>query len=166
MARKSLAVLCRRTMRPLVTETDFTFLPIRSRAKEARTVSTSGSSGIASPPGVLGGTGLGALLRAALAGSHGPVGDAHDRGVRRVVARARRGDLVVRGAQAVGLTPLAKARLRIRVARTRRGVGDGLGQHLVDEGLGRVVAVLQIDRGDQRLEGVSQQRRALQSVLF
>src|SRR5580704_12785901 len=67
--RNSLAVLWRRTTRPLVTAADFTFLPMRSLASDARTVSTSGSSGIAVLPRTQRGLGFGQLLRATLTGA-------------------------------------------------------------------------------------------------
>src|ERR1700722_4827888 len=142
MARKSLAVLWRRTSRPLVTEADFTFLPIRSRASDARTVSTSGSSGIAPPPGIVGGARFGALLRRRHAGTHDPIRKPHGRRERRVVRGTRRRDVILRRAEAVRLRPLTKSRLGIAFAGTRRCIGDGVGQHVVDEGFGGVVAIL------------------------
>src|ERR1700722_6399541 len=99
-----------------------------SRASEARTVSTSGSSGIAPPPGVVGGARLGALLRATLAGPHVLTRDAHDRGVGRVVARTRGRHFIVRRAEAVRLGPLSQSRLGVAVTRMQRRLGDRVGE--------------------------------------
>src|ERR1022692_4843614 len=84
-ARKCLALGWRRTERPLATETSFTFRPTTSLARSWRSVSTSGSSGIAQPPPRVGRRGLlgillgGPLARAALVPGHehlGPVAPA------------------------------------------------------------------------------------------
>src|SRR5271169_2476381 len=64
-ARKCLAEACRRTERPLATETALILRPTTSRARSWRRVSTSGSSGTGDLlPGGTGGLLLGVLLGA------------------------------------------------------------------------------------------------------
>src|SRR5580704_15685209 len=70
-ARKCLADACRRTERPLATDTALIFFPTTSRARSWRSVSTSGSSGIGqSLPGIAGGFLLGILFGPAGALAH------------------------------------------------------------------------------------------------
>src|SRR5487761_2433498 len=169
--RNSLAVLWRRTIRPLVTATDFTFLPTRSRASDARTVSTSGSSGIAPLPGHLGGGGLGGLL------GPSPAGAAHravdrDGGVEDPRVRGALGAQVV-GRAAPGRPPPARLHrplqepgLGVDLARVTGGLGD-LGAELGGHELARrVKAALEVDRRDQRLVGVGEQGGAPQALLL
>ena len=119
-ARNSFTDLCRRVSLPLVTVTALIFLPVSSRESTERTVSTSGSSGIASLPcGPRRGE-LGHLLGRPLAGADDLAGDPDGRGVAPLVARPVAGDLVARGAEAPGLGPLLEPALRVGGARVTR----------------------------------------------
>src|SRR5674476_176273 len=156
-ARKSLAVLWRRTTRPLVTAADLIFLPMRSRASDARTVSTSGSSGISSLPRRAGGLRLGTLLRSTRALHAKCRPDLHGRVERRLVRGALRGDLVDRRAETRRLGPLAQSGLGVDVVGAlRRGV-DVVTQHVVHERLGGFVAALEVERRHDGFEGVGEQ---------
>src|ERR1700728_737445 len=139
---------------------------MRSRASEARTVSTSASSGIfVSLPGRARGFALGALLRTAFALSD-EVPHAN-RGVERHRVRGTLGaDLVMRRSVSVGLSPLTQSSLRIDITRGQRGFHDVAGECGVNKLFGGVVAAFEIESRDDRLKGVGEQRRALGAVFL
>src|SRR5277367_4186020 len=142
-ARKSLAVLCRRTARPFVTDAVLIFLPIRSRARDTRTVSTSASSGIdVRLPGRVRGVRFGALLRASLTGGEDVGGDDHRRNESDVMRGTLGNDAVRGSAPAAGLRPLTKSRLRINLTGLERRRFDVIGERRLHERLCRVVTVL------------------------
>src|ERR1700677_302731 len=139
---------------------------MRSRASEARTVSTSASSGIVvTLPGRAGGFALGALLRTALALSD-EVPDANRRVERHRVRGTLGADFVERCSVSVGLSPLTQSSLRIDVTRGQRGFNDVVGECGVNKLFGGVVATFEIESRDDRLEGVGEQRRPLGSVFL
>src|ERR1035438_195344 len=98
---------------------DFTFLPMRSRASDVRTVSTSGSSGIAAPiPRGQCGLGLGDLLGLALSGAAQLSRDRDGCLEGHLVRGAVGSDVVDRHAVPAGLGPFPQSRLGIDVVGT------------------------------------------------
>src|SRR6202167_4641037 len=100
--RKCLAEGCRRTERPLATDTDLIFLPGTSRDRSWRNVSTSGNSGILQTlPGVARRFLFGIFLGTSGADPEQGAGDEHLGLVGPLVVRARAHDHVARRALAV-----------------------------------------------------------------
>src|SRR4051794_1101532 len=177
---------CQRTTRGWSTSTASTRAPITQRARPARTTSTSGSSGTGGqtgsdrrgfvgrqeararavlrhgaperPEGGGGGALLGLLLAlaAALAADGGPHEDGGVEGLG--VVRTLLGHHVLRDAEVQLCGELLQAGLPVQARAERGGRCQQRVDEAADEGGRDLDAVLDVDRADQRLDGVGEDR--------
>src|SRR3954452_17613768 len=162
--KESMPSRCRRTARGWCTSTDAPVRPATHWSSPRRTTSTSGSSGTRSvlrgqgPPRGLGGLRLGRLLGAAGALAVDLAGEQDDGGERLGVVGARFLDLVDRRPEAAGGGELLQAGLPVQ----SRTAGGGLDQQRVEQPVhdraGRVQPAAEVERADQGLEGVGEDR--------
>src|ERR1019366_7729187 len=157
--RKCLAEGCRRTERPLATDTVLIFFPGTSRARSWRNVSTSGNSGILQTlPGIASRFLFGVFFGSPHADAEPGASDEHIGLVGPFVVRARTDHDVAGRAPSVVDGLLLQAALVVEVAGLLAGAGDGVAQLTQDEQFGGVPPRIEVDRTQDRLEGVRQDR--------
>src|SRR6516165_597122 len=159
-ARKCLAEGCRRTERPLATETALILRPTTSRARSWRSVSTSGSSGTGQllPRGA-GRLLLGVLLRTSFAGAPTGPAEVDLSDVGPIVVGSGPDDDVTRRALPVAHCLLLQPALVVEVVGFLARPGDVLAELAQDERLGGIPARIEVDRAEDGLEGVGQDGR-------
>src|SRR6516164_5713121 len=159
-ARKCLAEGCRRTERPLATETALILRPTTSRARSWRSVSTSGSSGTGQllPRGP-GRFLLGVLLRTPFAGAPTGPAEVHLGDVGPVVVGTGPHHDVARRALAVAHGLLLQPALVVEVVGLLARPRDVLAELAQDERLGGLPARIEVDGPEDGLEGVGEDGR-------
>src|SRR5579875_182217 len=158
-ARKCFALWCRRTERPLATATARILRPTTSFARSWRSVSTSGSSGIAELwPGHHRRRLLSFLLRSALPTSAANPTDVDLRHVPAVVIRPGANDDVTWHSFPTPSRQLLEAALVIELVRLRRRLFDPVREQPQHQGPRRFPAAVEVHGPDHRLQGVGENR--------
>src|SRR4051794_17863980 len=155
---------CRRTARGGRTSTAARGRPVTHWSRPRRTTSTSGSSGTGSalrgqgPPRGLGGLLLGGLLRAAGALAVDRAGQEHGGGEGLGVVGSVVLDRVPGRAEPAGGGELLQAGLPVQAGAAGRGLDQQRVEQPVHDLCGGVQPAAEVDRAEQRLEGVGEDR--------